>query len=393
MSEEFEARDRVGGYHSLPVEHSLPVQHLAGVFSKSRVTASYKYFWLLAILDELRSSRSPSLSFPNLLSNVVERVWLPISQFRLSFGRSDKLPEVVRLLSEVLCLSPKAKREELSAALKLLMAEQPQSKALVALHQRLRFVPYRFLTPWFSTELEGMKDSEKNAEIVRLSSLYFASEERAPLYCFERDEKNKITGIRLSERWYSYCRRHLTILESFCLWHLLQFLEARNPNTPNISTKLNPPASRNLGDGRKHWVFAREQLGGLRCIYSGDELTDTLSIDHFLPWSFVGHDLLWNLVPTSISVNSSKSDSLPSWEYFAAFASLQYEAVQVRLAGVSSERFSKLDDYILLFQLDRLESLKNMTKEEFQDRLELALAPQFQIARNMGFSDGWTFRR
>ncbi|MFO7585650.1 MAG: HNH endonuclease domain-containing protein [Anaerolineales bacterium] len=35
------------------------------------------------------------------------------------------------------------------------------------------------------------------------------------------------------------------------------------------------------------------------------------SLDHFLPWRYVAHDLLWNILPASKSVNSSKSDSLP----------------------------------------------------------------------------------
>ena len=31
-----------------------------------------------------------------------------------------------------------------------------------------------------------------------------------------------------------------------------------------------------------------------------------ISIDHFVPWSYVAHDELWNLTPTTRSINSTK---------------------------------------------------------------------------------------
>jgi HNH endonuclease len=45
---------------------------------------------------------------------------------------------------------------------------------------------------------------------------------------------------------------------------------------------------------------------------SGAPLDDAFSIDHFLPWSFVAHDLLWNLTPVFGTTNSKKGDALPN---------------------------------------------------------------------------------
>ena len=74
------------------------------------------------------------------------------------------------------------------------------------------------------------------------------------------------------------------------------------------------------------------------------------SLDHFLPWRFVAHDLLWNIIPAPGDVNSTKSDNLPNIElYFNSFARLQYEALQ----AVASPRKEKpLEDYTLLFKQD-----------------------------------------
>ena len=47
--------------------------------------------------------------------------------------------------------------------------------------------------------------------------------------------------------------------------------------------------------------------------YTGNELADNnISIDHVIPWSFMYSDDIWNLVITSKSENSIKSNSIPS---------------------------------------------------------------------------------
>lgn len=49
--------------------------------------------------------------------------------------------------------------------------------------------------------------------------------------------------------------------------------------------------------------------------YTGKELKkDDISVDHVIPWSFMYSDDIWNLVLTSKSKNSSKSNRIPSKE-------------------------------------------------------------------------------
>ena len=54
---------------------------------------------------------------------------------------------------------------------------------------------------------------------------------------------------------------------------------------------------------------------------------DSISLDHYLPWSFVAHDQLWNLIPTTPSVNSSKSNNIPAENYFSDFVKLQHQGL------------------------------------------------------------------
>lgn len=57
------------------------------------------------------------------------------------------------------------------------------------------------------------------------------------------------------------------------------------------------------------------QRGDLFCVWSGRRLsTATLDIDHCFPWSAWPCGDLWNLMPADRTVNSKKSDRLPSTE-------------------------------------------------------------------------------
>lgn len=115
----------------------------------------------------------------------------------------------------------------------------------------------------------------------------------------------------------------------------------------------------------------------------------TFSLDHFLPWRFVAHDLLWNIIPTPKNVNSAKSDNLPNLtQYFDPFATLQYSAIHVIAATKKSQL---LEDYILLFRVSSTNELQALSFQDFRQRLHDAIAPQFQIATNMGFSSNWSY--
>ena len=43
--------------------------------------------------------------------------------------------------------------------------------------------------------------------------------------------------------------------------------------------------------------------------------TDKIDVDHFIPWSFLKDDNLWNLVLACPSCNRKKNDKLPDSKY------------------------------------------------------------------------------
>ena len=61
-------------------------------------------------------------------------------------------------------------------------------------------------------------------------------------------------------------------------------------------------------------------------IYSEEKMSEkNFDIDHFVPWSFVANDELWNLMPMEKRLNCSKNNRLPAWDkYFQGFADNQF---------------------------------------------------------------------
>ena len=69
-------------------------------------------------------------------------------------------------------------------------------------------------------------------------------------------------------------------------------------------------------------------LLGVKDIYTCKIIDENdMSLDHFIPWSFVLHDRMWNLCPVSRKTNSQKGDCLPQLEkHMGRFIELQYKA-------------------------------------------------------------------
>ena len=134
------------------------------------------------------------------------------------------------------------------------------------------------------------------------------------------------TEIEIDSLWSDYLVRNKDILKGWAQLKLIQYLQNKNPSVPGIADKIEAPTSRNIERVRKYWNLIIQIDPSLRDIYGDVDLADeNISVDHFVPWQYVAHDELWNLHPTTKSINSSKSNLLPSWKlYFNSLGSLEY---------------------------------------------------------------------
>ncbi len=338
----------------LPNQNGLPVNHLAACFNST--VATYKFYWLLSILQSVENGNL-KISKRELFARMLSNAWFTVNYFHVSFGKQDLIQTAIQNVNEIEKIPIDEKRE--SVFQKLLAAKNKST--VNRLWHFNNNVPHWFLTPWFPKMTK--------AEIYSASKNF--SEQC--LYALHEEE------IEINPEWKNYLTSNARVLKDFCYWNLALFLQAKNPNVPDIPNKLIKPAVRNslTRQRTQFWDLVLQELGSVKCIYTGENLTvGKYAVEHFIPYSFVSHDLIWNLIPADKSFNSSKSDKLPPLDkYFNSFFALQKLAVEILSSKPQPSKL--LEDYLTIFpDID-----KSFTKEKFRERIQ----PLITIASNNGF--------
>jgi len=355
---------------TIPQSDILSTNRLGRIFSNT--VATYKYFWFVSIMQIHAKTDYPRIDVWDIVIRMVANAWYPIHYFRLSFGKSDSLFNIVMELQRITQIPIDANAEEIINVLKGRLEERQIRKQLNTLTLN---VPYRFLSPWINTS--------DDKEMVLRSQTF----ENGCLYALHKDGKEFY--IELNPIWDAYLHAHYNILVDFAYWNLTLFLQTRNPNVPAIPNKLIRPEVRNsLTKQHNYWDMVMNIGGPIRCIYTNMELhPGNYDLDHFIPWSFVSHDLLWNLIPSDGSINSSKSNNLPDLKiYLPRLAKLQYHSLQIMLRANKEPKV--MEDFVSLGYTAR--ELANMDDEHFREIYERTFNPISQIALNMGF-ETWKY--
>lgn len=120
----------------------------------------------------------------------------------------------------------------------------------------------------------------------------------------------------------------------------------------------------------------------INCIYTGKELgIDQFDLDHFIPWSFVSHDLMWNLI-SDPSINSSKSNKIPNLDFYLQKLALTHQTA-LKVSFETSRRNKLLEDYLSLGATP--EEIITMSQSQLYNCFRNTFSPMVQIATNMGF--------
>lgn len=352
--------------NTLPTSNTLTIEPLTRIFKNT--SATYKFYWFMGILDLYVKKDMMRMNIWDIMVEMVANAWYPVSYFRLSFGKSDSLCDAIISLQEVHQLPMNINLNELR---KWLHSHKNDSQVRQTLSFLPKNVPYWFMRPWI--------DIADTKEIMRRSQ----SLENNCLYKLTKDDDTIWVG--LNPRWLPYLKENYVILKDYAYWNLSSFLQVRNPNVPNIINKLVKVENRQaLTRQRNYWDFVLEHNDEQKCIYTDKPITvGNYDLDHFIPWSFVSHNLLWNLIPADGSVNSSKSDRLPDLNrYLLKLACTQQKAVSICL----SENYRGqdiLEDYISLGCTPQ--ELIQMDNTTLHNCFARTFNPLSQIALNMGF--------
>ena len=245
-------------------------------------------------------------------------------------------------------------------------------------------VPYRLQAP-FLHNLKGESwYGSKNDLIARINSY------DGLIYRFDNIAGLK-SVITVEESWAQYICSNYEIIMGWIQYNMIQYLQRRNPSVPGIPNKLAPPQERQLEKVKKYWR-AILTVEPMQEIYAGVELDgSSISIDHFVPWSYVAHDELWNLHPTTKSINSSKSNRLPDWDlYFSRLSRLEYHAYQLMWKNeqIHTEFEKCAKDHINSPDVRNKLYQSGLSENSFTQQLQEIIYPVYNAAQNLGF-DRW----
>lgn len=345
----------------LPYHKELDI----GAFSRLLKTTTniYKFYWLWSIVDEIMVGNQ-RIFIKQLACRLIVKSWYSLTRYKLSFGVQDQLSLLVEYIQQNLLCDHSILEESLLD--QLLLIDDPIF--LDKLNNLIRYVPYRLLAPFF--DLRGIADHKKNRVIKEL-----AGSDPICFYCFSDNDE----FIIVNSKWLDYILFNSAIIYGWIKYHIIEFLQSRNPNVPAISSKLSQPSQSNLNKAISFWRLI-SQHNNLRDIYTNQPLAASFSIDHFIPWSFVHHDQIWNLIPTTRSINSSKSDGLPLLDkYLEGFCSIQYKAFKTSIQYQEVQKV--VEDYFLLDK----KITTNVDFDTFVSVLRSNIIPLHQIAVNQGF--------
>jgi len=373
---------------NLPLSENLNVSALARLFNST--TNSYKYLYFLSLLEIIKRRNFDNIltiSFQEIVVEMLATAWYPHKYFKLSFGVQDQIAKTLDNL----------KLEITEPILKFTDRDKSYLRQTISRNNLEKIsekfkknVPFRLIRPFL---LEKLREFDVNYQVVpqtpEIAYAYF--DVYKPLYCFNATTYQDSNAIILHPEWIQYLEKNYTIVRGWTSWEWLKYMQQRNPNIPNVVNKLFMPQQRDyLTKQTKYWKTILDNQD-IECIYSKVILNkDDISLDHYIPWSFVAHDQLWNLIPTTPSVNSSKSDNLPEQRYFYDFVRLQHLGLNIYHQHASSKQWlNHTQSFVAELRFNKPDDLLNL--EILSNSYEVTLQHLISLATIQGFNPNWVY--
>ena len=306
----------------------------------------YKFYWLEAIVH-LISENVYQTTFDEIIDEMISNAWYSVREFHIHLSGiqsdgmvRDGLERAVNLLSEYSSLPANASKVEIKNAIKE-----------------------------YNNELKAVKEQLTNM-------VPYSSKLKKEVY-FNPD-------------WVLMIQDNTVNILGWIQYEKVKWLQNNNPEVLGLVYKLAPidEKMRKLSHARKLWEGILD-VCEVRDVFTGKPVnTKQYDIDHFIPWSFVMNDELWNLMPMDSSLNSSKNNKLPKWEpFFEIFAGNQF---------IMYKKIYEKPELHKLFEAcyrDNLHSIwavrelytAGKGKPEFCHILEKNMQPVYDSARRQGY--------
>ncbi len=355
-------------------------------------TRCYKFYWLEALIILMEKSEE-KYTFNEIINEMICNAWYPVVNFHLRLGVTiegkydDSLENAVKVLESDNLLKKNASKEEVRKAI------LRNSKALRRFKTKIaRNVPYRFLSPFLKVVNESLWE-QRRVLIDELQKI----DEVTPLPYTILDDEGLKKRIFINPQWRQFFKDNYRIIYEWIQYNKMRYLQDRNPGVPGIIYKIdeNNVGIRKLNNARALWKVVAEVSGKpIRDIYTGEKLSvDQFDLDHFIPWSFIANDELWNLTPMDRRLNSRKGNKLPNWDvFFNSHAANQYFLNEMIFSNkLVRKKFEEClsDNLNAIWAADTLYIGSN-NREQFRNILEHNMRPLYEAAQMQGF-EMWEF--
>lgn len=350
-------------------------------------TECYKFYWLDSIMTNISEGKFV-FSFDDTISGMIADAWYSVKGCHLKLGPRNSdgsfangIERAIDILDGPGSPDADAGREIVFEYIKRSGKEIHDIK-----YQLSKNVPYRIFSSFFTTI--GGNDRIWDQRSRLITYMYAINKTNCLPYLIG-DEKGLSRTIRINSEWDKFFQDNMISIKGWIQMKKLQYLQRRNPDIPGIINKLSPgdDKKRKLENVRKLWAAVMYN-SCFTDIYTGDRIdVNDFEIDHFIPWSFVSNDELWNLIPTTPASNSRKKDRLPNWNYYELFTKKQYE--------LNNSIYQNQDLYILFnnCRRDNLNSIwslndlyiKGIGYERFYHVLIEKMKPLYDSAHLIGY--------
>ena len=355
----------------------------------------YKYYWLEAIV-QIISEGIRETTFDAVINEMICNAWYSVREFHIHLSGMqvdgqvrDGLERAVLKLSELSSLPANASKVEIINAIKDHEAELKASK-----EQLTNMVPYRALSGFFLKD-----DSVVDWGSVRRLTAYIEKINRdVVLLPYTLGESSKLKKeIHFQPAWMEMIQDNTVSILGWIQYEKVKWLQNNNPEVPGLVYKLAPmdEKMRKLNNVRKLWDGILE-LSEVRDVFTGEAVVSKqYDVDHFIPWSFVMNDELWNLMPMDPSLNSAKSNRLPKWDpFFMKFTENQFLLYRFihEKAGIHKLFEACYRDNLHSIWAGQELYRKGNSQEEFYNILQKNMQHVYDSARRQGYEIWNIFR-
>lgn len=252
--------------------------------SKSVNDTSYKFGFLKSILDNLYNTDDKLiLTFDQLFSKFAEIYWNLVLKHHIR----QKNPGKLNRQSEL-------------------------EKALIYGKEKygiLEDIPFESLSNEMRIDISHRVKMKCKENVV--GALY--ADLGGLFYSFSKSRE----WIQINPRMYEFVCKHKVAIEKLNYYEWAKFLEKVNADSAvdHLLSKIDESTLRT----RSSLAYYRDilfQEFENRCFYCGKPVTkQSVEVDHFIPWSFIKDDQIWNFVLACPECNNRKRDKLAREDY------------------------------------------------------------------------------